>query len=80
MKQNLPYPPATTAQGTTQASISASQTEHDLVLSMKQAKLAHTSDGSTKRHKSNANIDTTENSTPTSNMSNVESHLPVNST
>ena len=80
MKQNLPYPPATTVQGTTQASISTSQTELDLVLSMKQVKLAHTSNEPTKRHKTNTNIDTTENPTPTANMSDAESHLPVGST
>ena len=72
IKQNLPYPLATTAQGTTQASISTSQTEHDLLLSMKQAKLVHTSNESTKRHKTYANMGTTENPTPTANMSDAE--------
>ena len=80
MTENLPYPPATTAQGTIQASSSTFQIEHDLVLSMKQANLAQTSDESTKRHKTNINMDTTENPTSTANMSDVESHHPVGST
>ena len=80
MTQNLPYPPATTAQGTIQALISMSQTEHEIVLSMKQANLAQTSDELTKRHKTNANMDTMENPTQTANISNAESHPPVGST
>ena len=62
------------------ASISASQNEQELVMSMKQANLSQTSVESTKRHKSNVNMDTTENPTPTADMNDAEQQLPVGST
>ena len=73
-------PQSTTTGAPTQASISTSQNERKLVLSMKQANLTQTSVEQTKRHKPNANMDTTGNPTPTADMSDAESHLPVGST
>ena len=79
----LLYPPVTTAQDTTQAPISASQTENELVISMEKTKLAQTSDESTKRLKTRDNMDTRDHPslittaqvdpTPTATMSDTES-------
>ena len=73
-------PQSTTTGVPTQALISTSQNEQELVISIEQANLSQTSVESTKRHKPNANMDTTGNPTPTADMSDAESHLPVGST
>ena len=81
----LLYSPAITAQGTTQAPISASQTENDLVISMEKINLAQTSDESTKRLKTGDNMNTRghppliltaiPDSTPTVTMRDAESQF-----
>ena len=73
---------------TTTTSISASQTENDeLVESMEKTTLVQDSDDSTKRHKTNDNMDLADhpplttiaisNPTPTEKMNDAESSLPL---
>ena len=83
----LPFPPAATAQSTTQAPISASQTENELVISMEKTKVAQTSDELTKQLKTSDNMDTHDHPplittaqadpTPTATMSDAESQSPL---
>ena len=80
LQGNSVQPQSTNTGAPTQASISTSQNEQELVLLMKQANLTQTSVEPTKQYKSNANMDMTGNPTPTADMSNAESQLPVDST